>query len=181
MRNLNRAIPWFGEINLPNMEKVCGEILRFLKDAPQEEITLFLTSSGGDVAAGFAFLDLIRGANVNLTTVALGEVDSMAIIVFLAGRRRLVGPHTTMFFHQPRRGFPANGVQARTQEVAVQETRTLIGWYSEVVQSAVSPDAGLSCDDIVRWQSEEKTLAPEEMLRLGIAHRLFQAEEEQPH
>lgn len=163
------------------MERVCGEILQLFKDAPQEEITLFLTSSGGDASAGFAFLDLMRGANVNLTTIALGEVDSIAIIVFLAGRRRLVGPHTTMFFHQPRRGFPSNGVQARTQEIAVQETRTLMQWYSAVVYSAIAPEAKLSPGDILQWQNNERTLVPEEMISLGIAHRLFQVEEEQSH
>lgn len=58
-----------------------------------------VNSTGGDVTQARALADVISGRGVN--TLAVGEVASSALIVWAAGRRRLILPSTVALWHEP--------------------------------------------------------------------------------
>lgn len=172
MINIHRAVTWFGDINKESLGRVLKEIHHFYRDNPTEEIALLITSTGGDLQAAFAFYDLVTALNLNLTTVALGETDSAAIVVFVAGKKRLVSPHTTMFFHQASRSYNGN-VSARLIRAAGQEVGDLERWSCKVVSSVSGGKVDL--ETISSWRKDERHITAEGMLSYGIAHELFVA------
>lgn len=64
-----------------------------------KEIYLLFASCGGNVAAGIAAYNALRALPVKLITHNIGNVDSVANIIFLAGQERLAAPHATFMFH----------------------------------------------------------------------------------
>lgn len=72
-------------------------------------ITILLNSLGGGIHAGIASYTFIRSLPVPVTTINIGNVDSAANMVFLAGKRRMAAPASTFHLHGGTRGF--NGPQ----------------------------------------------------------------------
>lgn len=81
-----------------------AELLSKIKHCFQEDfkVTLFLSSTGGDPSAAAMFYDAIPifGQRSNLTIVALGDVYSSAVIMFLAGDNRPIGRNANILIHQ---------------------------------------------------------------------------------
>src|SRR5437773_7862504 len=73
-----------------------------------KEIYLLLAPLGGNVPAGIAAYNALRALPVKLITHNIGNVDSIANILFLAGQERLAVPHSTFMFHGVRFDVPAN-------------------------------------------------------------------------
>lgn len=71
-----------------------------LKD-PGKDITLFINSPGGEVTSGLAVFDLIAGMESKVNTVCIGLAASMGAMLFLAGNRRIMLPHTKVMIHDP--------------------------------------------------------------------------------
>jgi len=67
------------------------------KDRPRR---LLLNSEGGSVPDGYAMRDLIQLLAPNLEVVGIGQVQSMAIIPFLACKRRKCTRTTQFMIHQ---------------------------------------------------------------------------------
>src|SRR3989344_8238743 len=89
--NTKRTLHLIGHIEDKKISELLTKIAE-LAIKPQP-ISLFISSGGGDLAAALAFYAFVRGLKINLTTVAAGDVSSAAIVVWLAGKKRLVWSH----------------------------------------------------------------------------------------
>src|SRR3972149_3144345 len=56
----------------------------------QEEITVFINSSGGLVETGFAIYEYLTSLKIPITTIISGKCASMATIIALIGTKRQV-------------------------------------------------------------------------------------------
>jgi ATP-dependent Clp protease protease subunit len=68
------------------------------------EITLCLNSSGGTTDQAFYAYEILRAMPVMLTTFNLGYVQSAAMLLFMAGAKRLAVPHAQFLMHATTRG-----------------------------------------------------------------------------
>lgn len=68
----------------------------------QRELLLMICSEGGDMAAAFALIDVMRSSSVPIKTVGLGQIASAGLMVFIAGapKRRVLTPNTSIMSHQ---------------------------------------------------------------------------------
>jgi len=68
----------------------------------KKELLLLICSDGGDLAAAFALVDVMRASKVPIKTVGLGSVASSGLVIFLAGTpgRRVLTPNTSILSHQ---------------------------------------------------------------------------------
>jgi ATP-dependent Clp protease protease subunit len=62
-------------------------------------IQLFINSYGGSVYDGLALIDVIKHSKTPVHTICVGSCMSMALWIWLAGVRRLVGERATLMFH----------------------------------------------------------------------------------
>lgn len=67
-----------------------------------EQLTLMITSYGGDLMAAFALIDVMRGSAIPVHTIGLGVIASAGLMTFIAGApgHRLITPNTSILSHQ---------------------------------------------------------------------------------
>lgn len=69
------------------------------------EISIHISSDGGTNDQGFAAYHFLRSLPIPVTMHCIGNVESMAIIMFLAGASRLIVPHGKIKVHPMHWGF----------------------------------------------------------------------------
>lgn len=64
-----------------------------------QKFVLLISSPGGNVAAGLSAYNFLKGVPVELDTHNFGSVDSVAVAVFCAGKRRYCVKNARFFMH----------------------------------------------------------------------------------
>jgi ATP-dependent Clp protease, protease subunit len=90
---------YFDNINEPKVKAlmtICSEII--VKNKP--DVLYFLFASGGGlVNAGVALHNFLRSLPAEIVMHNTGAIDSIATLVFLAGKKRYAAPHSSFLFH----------------------------------------------------------------------------------
>ena len=65
-------------------------------------ITLVIMSTGGDLSACFALIDVMKGSSIPVHTVGIGSISSCGLFAFIAGVKghRTITPNTSILSHQ---------------------------------------------------------------------------------
>jgi ATP-dependent Clp protease protease subunit len=169
MMNLSRAVYLFGEINNENIGRVSKEIIQLHKDDRDAPIDLMVSSSGGSKVPGFAFYDLVQALKIPLRTFTSGDLSSMAIIVYLAGKTRYVGPNTSMLLHEGTRNFGNSFISFHEMLAATKELDLSHGNYQKIVATQTK----MVAEQISQMMLENTILDASQMVELGVAHELW--------
>ena len=70
------------------------------KDNPLDEIIIQISSSGGSSDHGLLAYNYLKQLNVKKTTIGMGNVDSAAVMIFLAGDERLAMSSCRFVLHE---------------------------------------------------------------------------------
>jgi ATP-dependent Clp protease protease subunit len=93
----------FEEIHEDSALRLCDYLLKanMICD-PNDALTLFINSPGGSVTDGWAIIDVMDTSRINISTVAMGCIASMAVLIFVAGTpgMRIMTPRTAVMTHQ---------------------------------------------------------------------------------
>jgi ATP-dependent protease ClpP protease subunit len=103
------TIHFMREINpetLTGLQNVCLGALQ----GGATEINIHLSSIGGGTDYGFTAYHFLRSLPVRLTIHCISNVESMAVILFLAADTRLIVPHGKVKIHPMHWGFNAGAV-----------------------------------------------------------------------
>lgn len=109
IKTIGSDIYFHAEVNRKNIFNLIENIkkleIELLKKAVElngyvPEIRLFIHSEGGDVYSGFSAMDHIQNSRVNITTIADGCCASAGTFILLAGKKRLINPHSYILIHQ---------------------------------------------------------------------------------
>ena len=93
-----------GEINANTSDELIQKLMHLdMKDLG--EITLYINSPGGEVMSGLAVYDYIKIMKSPVKTVCVGDAASMGAIIFLAGEKREMLPHSRILIHDPSYGY----------------------------------------------------------------------------
>lgn len=171
--DLKRTAYWLGKIDIENQKRVLERIVSLEEEAHGEPITLFVTSSGGNLDSAIAFFDLIRLLKINLTTIGSGVVHSAAFTIWMSGIHRFLTPHTTALFHPPSRSINTslNKRELEIDLILMQAEEELI---KNIVSSVVSRAAA---ETVLRMRDQGMLLRPSEMITLGLAHGILSVTE----
>src|SRR5712692_7325172 len=74
------------------------------------EIRIHISSEGGNNDQAFAAYHFLRSFPVPITTHCIGNIESMSIVIYLAGTKRLIVPHGKVKIHPMHWGFPGGTV-----------------------------------------------------------------------
>ncbi len=87
-QNCKDAIQWIIETN-------------FSEEKPAI-MNLMICSPGGDLTAGFALIDVMRGSSIPIRTIGLGQIASAGLLIFIAGAKgqRVLTENTSILSHQ---------------------------------------------------------------------------------
>ena len=97
----DRKITLLGRVDDESVNSLITQLLYLEKDAPGEEITLYINSGGGEVGNGLALYDVMQHISSPVRTVCVGMAASMAAVLFAAGDRREIFTHSKVMIHDP--------------------------------------------------------------------------------
>lgn len=80
-------------------ENLKAQILTAICQQGAEELCLYLSSEGGDLTTGFTAYNFLRSLPVPLTTFNMSNVESIAVIIFLAGEKRYAINNSRFLLH----------------------------------------------------------------------------------
>lgn len=96
-----RGERWIQFLSAVNGESF-GLLVEILQNAVLEgveRVHLLLSTPGGAVSYGLTLYALMRGLPVEVWTYNIGQVDSIGVVLYCAGKRRLAAPQTRFLLH----------------------------------------------------------------------------------
>ena len=74
--------------------------------AGQHSFTILVSSPGGSVFHGLSAYNYLKGLPAEISTHNFGSVDSIGVVLYCAGRKRLCVPQARFLLHGVSAGFP---------------------------------------------------------------------------
>lgn len=160
-----------GMVNEKAFSNIMNSIQDFLNRNRRGEITLFITSDGGSPSVGLGFYDTMRALGANLTTVAAGNVNSSAVLIWLAGKRRYVTQHSQMILHPGKQKTGKGGESETEMACSLASLKLDEHYYNQVLADASGGKVSVSRAEI--WNKKNTVLSPNDLLKFGLAHKII--------
>ena len=158
-----------GEINLETVNLASWVKVNCLDRNIQTKISI--ASPGGEVNLAIATFNLLRLSKKpeKLETVAIGGIESAAVIVYLAGDNRLIASNAHIMLHPVRRS--TGGYQTlNDMELSI----TLLKEVIEQEVGIIASRTKLSPQKVRDMMEKQTVLSAEEAVRLGFADSILQ-------
>ncbi len=169
---LKKRILFFTEeVNAESSNRMIEYLLYLDKTAPGKEITLCINTPGGEVVSGLAVYDTIRMLKSPVRTVCIGTAASMGAILFLAGEKREMLPHTKIMIHDPLiSGLSGSkkALELEKEAAKLMETRAVTG-------GIIAERCRRSLDEVLEKTKEDCFLTAEEAIDFGLATGILKA------
>lgn len=104
-----------GQIDQRAFDVLAGALTEAIADPATSDVHIGFSSPGGDVSHGLNLYYLFRASPKPITTHALANVESIAVISFLGAATRIASPETRFLFHALGTGTLAS--RASTEDV----------------------------------------------------------------
>jgi ATP-dependent Clp protease, protease subunit len=132
-----------------------------------DELHVLMSSSGGRVMVGFSLYHTLRALPLSIVTYNIGNIDSIANVLFLAGDTRYGARHATFMFHGVNWGVgsPITGPAAREVVANIQADEDRIA-------GCIADRTKLAPDDVRGFFNEAATKDAEYALRVGIVQEI---------
>lgn len=99
-----------------------------------QKLKILFASNGGSIDDGFALYGFLRALPVELTIHAIGAVESIATIIFLAADKRLATPQAHFMIHGFTWPFVAQSYEQRQIEDALESLDNSLAKYIQVLE-----------------------------------------------
>ena len=102
-----RIIFLVGPVSETTANVVVAQMLFLESENPDKEISFYINSPGGSVAAGMAVFDTMQFIRPDVSTLCIGMAASMGAFLLAAGAKgkRFALPNSVVLIHQPSGGF----------------------------------------------------------------------------
>jgi len=130
------------------------------------EFIILLSSPGGSVFHGLSAYNYLKGLPVNITTHNFGSVDSIGVVLFCAGSKRLSVPQARFLLHGVSAGFR----NERLEEPQLEERLKGLKIDIENIAKVIAENSGKTADEIAKAMLERTTLNPREAKSWGLVH-----------
>ena len=131
------------------------------------EIYLLLNCSGGNVQAGIYCYNIMCALQTNLIAHNVGNVDSVANVLFLAANTRVASPSSTFMFHGV--AFDVNG-PLRLDERYLREHLDSVAADHNRLGNIISLHSKLTIDEIKSLFTEQTVRDAAWALDKGLIH-----------
>lgn len=94
----------FGEIDDEIAQSVVEWIINanMVEEGAPDVLTILINSSGGSLSAAWAIIDVMRGSQIPIRIIGLGQIASAGLLIFSAGTKgnRILTENTSIMSHQ---------------------------------------------------------------------------------
>ncbi len=134
-----------------------------------QDFTILISSPGGSVIHGLSAYNYLKGLPVSITTHNFGSVDSIGIVLYCAGSRRVSVPQARFLFHGVNVQFRG---EQNLDEKLLEERLKGLRIDVENIAKVIAANTGKSTKDITDAMIERTTLNPEEAQSWGLVHAI---------
>lgn len=143
--------------------------LVYLDRQDSSEITIYINSPGGEVMSGLAVYDQISMMRSPVRTVCIGTAASMGAIIFLAGSRRQMYPHSQLMIHDP--SYERNDISGLKPHEVRQELDKL-NEVQKTVAEIISEKTGKPLKEVYKLTANDTFLTAQEAVASGFADEI---------
>lgn len=154
------------EVNPETSNELIKQLMYLERQDAGKEITLYINSPGGEVISGLAVYDLISLMKSPVRTVCTGTAASMAAILFLAGKKREMLPHTRLMIHDP--SFGGGSIGGKKSHELRHELEKL-DEVREALAKIIAEKTGRPLEEIYDVTSDDTFYSAEEAIAFGLA------------
>ena len=148
------------------MNSLLKQLIVLNRTAPEQEITLYINSPGGEVQSGIAVYDYMKLMSAPLTTVCIGTAASMGAILFLAGQRRIVTQNSRIMIHDP---APGSGTLTGMKPAEIEDRLNELKKIQAVTCRIIAGATGRTEEEILSRTRTDSWFSAEEALAFGLA------------
>lgn len=164
------VIKFFSEVN----EATAKQLMQSLDLCVRQSVTdvlLLISSGGGSVHHGVSVYNYIRTVPFSVTTANFGSVDSIALVLFAAGKRRLSVPHARFLLHPVTTGLqsaPGQMLQLTEENLTV----LLRGVRTDQANIAkiVAANSDRTAAQVLATMRATSILFPDDVKKWGLVH-----------
>ena len=135
----------------------------------QREFILLISCPGGSVFHGLSAYNYLKGLPVNITTHNFGSVDSIGVVLFCGGAKRVSVPQARFLLHSVTSNFQQN---MSLEEKQLEERLKSLRIDTENIAKVISATTGKSVEDVTQMMQDRTTLNPEEAREWGLLHEI---------
>lgn len=166
----DRIITIFGELTNESAEEVTKQILGAVGES---DVEIYINSVGGDTLGAIAIINamyLLRLSGQKTTTYIIGEAQSAAGFIFIAGDSRYSIENTRMMLHYSGIAFEEHKSPDQINQ-SLKETKKINESLEQIVLKNCKNS--LTPKQIKKVLREGKQLGPEEMLAYGFVDEVI--------
>jgi ATP-dependent protease ClpP protease subunit len=167
---LKVVIRFFAPIN----EYTVGQLLDLIdkkRSAGTKEFVILLSTQGGDVGSGITAYNYLKALPEPVTVIThnIGRVDSIGVILYSAGAKRLCVPQARFLIHGVK--SMGNGM-ASMDEKLLEERLNTLKVDSENIARVIAANSNKTLAEVRAAMSDRTTLTPEQAMAWGLAQEI---------
>ncbi len=170
----NRIVFLGTPINADVANLIVAQLLFLDQEDPDREISLYINSPGGEIAAGLAIYDTMQLIQAPVSTIAVGMTASMGTILLTAGApgRRYSLPHATLHLHQP-----LGGMQGQAADIEIHAREILR--KRDLLNQILLEHTGLDEESIERFTDRDFYMTAQEAVDYKIIDKVLEQSKEE--
>ena len=130
---------------------------------------ILISSPGGSVFYGLSAYNYLKGIPANITTHNFGSVDSIGVVLYCGGSKRLSVPQARFLLHGVSINFPQ---QVSLEEKQLEERLKGLRIDIENIAKVIAANTGKSVKEVTDAMLERTTLNPQEAQTWGLVHEI---------
>lgn len=154
------------EVNAATSNELLKQLMYLEGQDTTQEITIYINSPGGEVISGLAVYDFISLMRSPVRTVCTGTAASMGAILFLAGQKREMLPHTRLMIHDP--SFSGGSIGGKKSHEIRHELEKLDEVRTALAE-IIAEKTGRSIEEIYDVTSDDTFYSAKEAIEFGLA------------
>jgi ATP-dependent Clp protease, protease subunit len=134
-----------------------------------KKMGLLISTPGGDVFHGLSAYNYLKGVPLEIVTHNFGSADSIGVVLYCAGSKRLSVPHARFLLHGVMCNFPQpSSLEEKQLEERLKGLQIDMGNIARIIADTVKKDKQLVLNDMLN----RTTLYPEQAIAYGLVHEI---------
>lgn len=135
----------------------------------RSRLHILISSPGGSVFHGLSIYNYLKAIPIEVYTYNFGSVDSIGVILFCSGSRRLSVPHARFLMHGVKMNF--NGQMALDEKELEEKLKALkIDQFN--ISKVIADTVGKQADEVEGHMNSRTTLNPQQAQEYGLVHEI---------
>lgn len=166
---MDRIIYLGAEIN-SDVSNIISAQLLWLEQQGEGDITIQVTSPGGEIYSGYVILDTMNYIKPDISTVCMGMVASMATVIASSGTKgkRFILPHARFLIHQPMSGI-SPGTQASDIQIHAREIDILKKELTQIL----TKNSNLTYEEVEKMCDRDTIMTAQEAVNYGFVDKII--------